>query len=291
MSVKELQEIAKKYDGRVAKLLSLGRDRLMKSSRDSYVKKFGFTKDDVPQLLTLAQDMDIYEHDYSDIPEDEGIEYYGVIHAWFVLSELEVAEFKEILIQMVEDGNDDEYDDWILENFVDLIKPYRKSMYEYFAEGVVLKENSTWTRLCYIDTIKEMLKADEVSLQEVEKLIVEVLSHGENDVVNASTMGICMDYKLTKHHELIKECYARDAIDLMYNGDLEDVEIRMGLREQRETQKEPTMLQKLFNDLDDDFYDGEIDLLPFVKDEPKVGRNDPCPCGSGKKYKKCCLNK
>ena len=22
---------------------------------------------------------------------------------------------------------------------------------------------------------------------------------------------------------------------------------------------------------------------------PKVGRNDPCPCGSGKKYKKCCL--
>jgi uncharacterized protein YecA (UPF0149 family) len=24
-----------------------------------------------------------------------------------------------------------------------------------------------------------------------------------------------------------------------------------------------------------------------VKDK-KVGRNDPCPCGSGKKYKKCC---
>lgn len=25
-----------------------------------------------------------------------------------------------------------------------------------------------------------------------------------------------------------------------------------------------------------------------VVKEPKVGRNDPCPCGSGKKYKKCC---
>ena len=23
----------------------------------------------------------------------------------------------------------------------------------------------------------------------------------------------------------------------------------------------------------------------------KVGRNDPCPCGSGKKFKKCCLGK
>ena len=28
----------------------------------------------------------------------------------------------------------------------------------------------------------------------------------------------------------------------------------------------------------------------FVRSEPKVGRNDPCPCGSGKKYKKCCGN-
>jgi SEC-C motif-containing protein len=26
----------------------------------------------------------------------------------------------------------------------------------------------------------------------------------------------------------------------------------------------------------------------FVRDQPKVGRNDPCPCGSNKKYKKCC---
>lgn len=29
----------------------------------------------------------------------------------------------------------------------------------------------------------------------------------------------------------------------------------------------------------------------YVRSEPKVGRNDPCPCGSGKKYKKCCLAK
>ena len=26
-------------------------------------------------------------------------------------------------------------------------------------------------------------------------------------------------------------------------------------------------------------------------DYSKVGRNDPCPCGSGKKYKKCCMPK
>ena len=30
---------------------------------------------------------------------------------------------------------------------------------------------------------------------------------------------------------------------------------------------------------------------PVVHSQAKVGRNDPCPCGSGKKYKKCCLEK
>jgi preprotein translocase subunit SecA len=26
---------------------------------------------------------------------------------------------------------------------------------------------------------------------------------------------------------------------------------------------------------------------PFIRREKKVGRNEPCPCGSGKKYKSC----
>jgi preprotein translocase subunit SecA len=35
--------------------------------------------------------------------------------------------------------------------------------------------------------------------------------------------------------------------------------------------------------------DGEVAMdLPVRRNVPKVGRNDPCPCGSGKKYKNCC---
>ena len=36
--------------------------------------------------------------------------------------------------------------------------------------------------------------------------------------------------------------------------------------------------------------DGTVQKKPVVKSE-RVGRNDPCPCGSGKKYKHCCLGK
>ena len=40
-------------------------------------------------------------------------------------------------------------------------------------------------------------------------------------------------------------------------------------------------------------YNRELRLgpAPIRSAGPKVGRNDPCPCGSGKKYKHCCLGK
>jgi len=37
------------------------------------------------------------------------------------------------------------------------------------------------------------------------------------------------------------------------------------------------------------YVDGDmVKPKPVRRDTPKVGRNEPCPCGSGKKYKKCC---
>lgn len=39
----------------------------------------------------------------------------------------------------------------------------------------------------------------------------------------------------------------------------------------------------------DDDYNKENTKDEPCRTDPKIGRNDPCPCGSGKKYKKCCL--
>jgi len=44
------------------------------------------------------------------------------------------------------------------------------------------------------------------------------------------------------------------------------------------------------NEYDDDYSYDEI-IEQHVRDEAKIGRNDKCPCGSGKKYKNCCMNK
>ena len=48
-------------------------------------------------------------------------------------------------------------------------------------------------------------------------------------------------------------------------------------------------LREIFQKMDIDFTNVKVSITPIPSKE--VGRNDPCPCGSGKKYKKCCLNK
>ena len=55
---------------------------------------------------------------------------------------------------------------------------------------------------------------------------------------------------------------------------------------------------KIQNDCEEDLPQAVVDIYRFWaakrgietirREEPKVGRNDPCPCGSGKKFKQCC---
>lgn len=60
------------------------------------------------------------------------------------------------------------------------------------------------------------------------------------------------------------------------------------------SQKNPWELHEVSRFVKEDgqwlYVDGDIknDPPPVAKRTPKVGRNDPCHCGSGKKFKKCC---
>ena len=62
----------------------------------------------------------------------------------------------------------------------------------------------------------------------------------------------------------------------------EEAQVLMDIcKERAEKKRKGKRLKPLFLDAPD----------PITRDEAKVGRNDPCPCGSGKKFKKCCLSK
>ncbi|GAK50871.1 protein translocase subunit secA [Candidatus Moduliflexus flocculans] len=66
----------------------------------------------------------------------------------------------------------------------------------------------------------------------------------------------------------------------------ERVEETQGMAMKRGQQMKQQQQQNV-DELPTNTSEGEVKMQPVVREEPKVGRNDPCPCGSGKKYKKC----
>ena len=93
-----------------------------------------------------------------------------------------------------------------------------------------------------------------------------------------------VNLKATSSLDTIGEAYKHDCVDCGVLGDIEDVEIELGVRDSRSTP--PPRYEWVF---DDETH--TQDHTTMVRTEPKIGRNDLCPCGSGKKYKKCCGKK
>jgi hypothetical protein len=67
-----------------------------------------------------------------------------------------------------------------------------------------------------------------------------------------------------------------------------DEDEELGPWEDDEDMEERATSDSALGPLANEFADAPREV-PYVA-PPKVGRNDPCPCGSGKKYKKCCGN-
>ena len=70
--------------------------------------------------------------------------------------------------------------------------------------------------------------------------------------------------------EMTKEIW-EDTVKFLYQVENSD-------KMERKKVAEPTIANR----------DGQVKNKTVVNKERKVGRNEPCPCGSGKKYKKCC---
>ena len=60
--------------------------------------------------------------------------------------------------------------------------------------------------------------------------------------------------------------------------------IQLKEKEEEETEQ---MLQNMQDELEENLQDSRISTDSTNVAKPKISRNDPCPCGSGKKYKLC----
>ncbi len=151
-------------------------------------------------------------------------------------------------------------------------------------------------------------------------------SKPEDNVVDSELLGLMvndvLDFKGTELMPEIEALYKREIVDLGACGDLEEVKRLFSDEEDMVIEREIVSIYDIYedfkswsfydNDDDDDFdlfndfdllddFDeiDEIDEVPNfdisdgqpIHNPKKVRRNDPCPCGSGKKYKNCCMNK
>jgi hypothetical protein len=286
MSLEELKVLAEKYNDRIAPLFKIGRKGLLVNEAIDYIEEFGFTQNDIPELLNLAEDDDIFHFDYSDMDDGEGLEFYGVVHAWYALSQLKAPAAKELFVHLMENQTNSFSDDWIISGFRDLIKPYRQEMASYFIEAVLSEQQDQWVRVEYLEVLQDMTKASEIDLSIIDTLIETVLKNSKNEIVITMAISACVKLKLIHHYDLIVQCFENEIVDLDHMGDLEDIEIALGLKTKREYPRKLTEMQKVFA-----AFHRNNESETYIREDPKIGRNDPCPCGSGKKYKKCCQNK
>jgi nucleotide-binding universal stress UspA family protein len=121
----------------------------------------------------------------------------------------------------------------------------------------------------------------------------------QSEMLNAFLVSSLLDLKAVEALPVMARAFAAGHVDESVAGDYEDVEIELGLKKQRQDPRKPDELTELGDKLRalagdrqmvDAIKKGEnaAERPPASLNPGKTGRNDPCPCGSGKKFKKCC---
>ena len=267
-----------------------------------YVSQLGLTAADVPDLLTIARQW----AEPFDWPEDENdVSGYAPVHAWRGLAQLGSTEAIGLLLEMLE-PLETIGDDWFPDEFPHALAWIGPASMAPLRDYLADERHGVYPRVCAAGGLRELAKRHEELRGEVVKALGEALSRFEqaDETFNGLIISDLLDLKATEAAELIERAHAADAVDTTVCGNWETVRKELGV-EGLGLVPEELATQKWFWALDDQADQDDEDVLlpdgsPLLPDDlaeapalplqpaRKVGRNDPCPCGSGKKYKKCC---
>ena len=159
-----------------------------------------------------------------------------------------------------------------------------------------------------IDMIHESVDADNTKEKHLYEFPVEVqeMLRNADSFGDVEAIEKLLAYKDTEHICSEEFLYLTAGVCITFGRTQKlDVLLQELKKSSCQGKKLATELEERFQErcavMDDmeyeNFEDSEMDFWnwnaaevqkPFVRENPKIGRNDPCPCGSGKKYKKCC---
>ena len=286
------------YTPPVNKLLTYGDCRNFRKW-PNYLE-LGLTAEHIPELIRMVTDEEL------NWADSDSLEVWAPVHAWRALGQLKAEEAIESLMNLFHELEDS---DWAGEELPEVYGMIGAKAIPTLAVYLADTSHDVFPRIRAARSLECIGNQDPEARAECISILTRQLEHfTENDPeMNALLISHLIDLKAVESIASIRAAFAKECVDYTIDGDVEDVEIELGLRKERATPANyPTIADK-FPALKEMAFVFERMLaaesnkplsrlgqkiLPEIpKKTTKVGRNDPCPCGSGKKYKKCCLNK
>lgn len=258
-----------------------------KATQESWAayEALGIGQSDTPLLIDILSDNALYETIYD--AREEIPEAWIPLHCARALGQLRAVEATAPLLAVLEALPDDDWFATDLASAMALIGPGALPMLAaYLADESKDLYDRSSTAECIAAIGQQHPEAKDGCVHTLQGQLA-LYAHTD-PTLNGLLVSDLLDLKALDAMDTIRLAYQTGHVDWSICGDLEDVEIAMGLRDQRST---PPPKLNLFSKLEaeEEFYPAKQNQQPIHRGE-KVGRNDPCPCGSGKKYKKCCLN-
>ncbi len=218
---------------------------------------------------------------------------WAPIHAIHILPLIKTKDALELLLDTIRYHTED-LGDWITEETPTLLAAFGEDAIERLKEYVLDETLDLYVRGSVATALniiahqhparKEDIKAFLSKLLEVTTdvtfaafLVDELLSFKDQNLLHQVDMAF-------EKGKIDTEVIRRDDVDWVF--DLPEAE-----QSYSKFMKSPLdhFSQENIDDLREISYPGT--KTTTKKKEKKIGRNAPCPCGSGKKYKKCCLKK
>lgn len=263
------------YTGPVAKLLTYGECSNSKTWPE--YTKLDITPAHILELIRMATDEKL------NWADSESREVWAPVHAWRTLGELHAEEAIEPLMRLFHELEDS---DWAREELPTVYQMIGPKALPALARYLADDSYGTFARATAANSLEQIGNAHPNAKEPCKLALQEQLEHfRDNDpTFNGLLISNLIDLKAVESLPLFKQAFENDRVDLMFAGDLEDVEIEFQVRQARSKPRPLSPLQKQMGSLFEQ-------LSPQQRTIPrKIGRNERCPCGSGKKYKRCCLN-
>ena len=245
--------------------------------------------------------------------------FYFVMHALFLLAEIEASESVENILEVLR--QDDEYMDFYLGDtlteFMWLViyktaypklDIYKKYMFE---PGLYTFCKASVSEMVNQTALHQTNRRNEVIEWYRDIFRFFLKSSNKENVIDSNLIGSLihevLDFKGVELMPEIEKLYEKEIVDLLACGDLKEVKKYLADPKDRVSKEKIISIFDLYKKIqtwnandynsDDDYNEEEYISTNSYNDEQqvrtsnKVDRNDPCPCGSGKKYKKCCIDK